>query len=48
MPYDDKLIKVLFKIIDFCFKGGDKQFIMVGKYGAEWIDNEKQGSVTFS
>ena len=40
--------KVLFEIIDFYFKGGDKQLIMIGKYSAGWIGNEKQGSVTIS
>lgn len=44
MPHD----KVLFEIIYFCFKGGDKQVIMIGKYGARWIGNERQRSVTFS
>lgn len=44
MPHD----KVLFEIIYFCFKGGDKQVIMIGKYGARWIGNERQISVTFS
>ena len=44
MPHD----KVLFEIIYFCFKGGDKQVIMIGKYGVRWIGNERQRSVTFS
>ena len=44
----ESLEKVFFQIIDFCFKGSNKQLIMVGKYGARWIDSEKQGSVTFS
>ena len=37
----DKLIKVLFDMIDFCFKGGDKQYIEIGKYGARWVNNIK-------
>ena len=44
----DKLVKVLFEIIDFCFKEVDNQFITFRKYSARWVDNEKQESVTFS
>ena len=35
-------------MIDFCFKGGDKQSIEVGKYGARWVNNIKDRSLTFS
>ena len=44
----DKLIKVLFEIIYFCFKGDDKQFITVSKFDARWINNEKQLSIILS
>lgn len=35
-------------MIDFSTKKSNKQIIMAGKYGARWIDNEKQRSATFS
>ena len=40
-------IHIMHKLL-FCFKGCDKQFIAVRKYGARYLNNEKQGSVTFS
>lgn len=42
-----KLINSLFENIGFCFKGS-RQLLAFGKYGASWISNEKQGSITFS
>ena len=44
----DKLVKVLYEIINLFFKKDDKQFITVVKHGARWINNEKQRSITFT
>ena len=30
---NDKLIKVSFEIMYFCFKGGEEKLVTVGKYG---------------
>ena len=32
-----KLKNVLREIINFCFKGGDKKYIEITKYGAKWV-----------
>ena len=29
------------ELIDNCFKGGEKQFTAVTKFGATWTDNKK-------
>ena len=42
-----KSLKILFEIIDFNFKGYNKQFETVRKYGTRLINDEKQRSVTF-
>ena len=43
-----KLLKVLNELIDFCFKGGDKEYISVDRYGAKWVSQEKRGCVMFT
>ena len=35
----DKPKSVMRELINFCFKGGEKQFIAVIKFGATCIDN---------
>ena len=44
----DKLLKVLNELIDFCFKGGTKDFIAVDKYGAKWVNDVTSYSLVFS
>ena len=45
---NDKLAKVLFKIIDFYLTGGYKKFKAVRRYVVRWINNEKQESASNS
>ena len=33
--------------VDFCFKRGNKQFIVVGKYGTRWANNKKLSIYNF-
>ena len=47
LPHN-KLLKVLHKLIDFCFDGGTKNFILINKFGARWIDNRKNDQLCFS
>ena len=35
LPHD-KLLNVLFKLIDFCFNGGGHKYVTISKYGARW------------
>ena len=35
------------ELINFCFKGKEKQFIAVAKIIATWTDNKKKFQVTF-
>lgn len=42
-----KLKTVLREIINFCFKGGDKKYIEVNKYGAKWVSSRHASNVTF-
>ena len=44
----NKLLKVMNELVDFCFKGGDKSYITVNKYGASWVAENKSNSVTFN
>lgn len=32
----DKLLKGFNELVDFCFKGGDRQFIFVDGHGDKW------------
>lgn len=32
-------------LIDFCFKGVQKQAIKIRKYGLRWVNIEKEGSI---
>ena len=47
LPHN-KLLKVLHKLIDFCFDGGTKNFILINKFGARCIDNRKNDQLCFS
>ena len=40
--------KGFLQILDFCFKGGNKQYLVVGKHDARFANNEKKGSITYS
>ena len=35
------------ELISFCFKGGEKQFIAVTKFGAIWKDDKVKFNTTF-
>lgn len=34
-----KLINVINKLIDFCFAGGECQYVVLTRYGAKWVEN---------
>ena len=36
------------ELIDFCFKGGNKNYIMVNKYGAYWATDDNSNCLTFN
>ena len=42
-----KLVKVLHELVDFCFKGGNAEFIAVNQYRAYWT-NQKKSSDAFT
>ena len=42
-----KLKNVLRELINFCFKGGDKKYIAITKFGATWTNNKHKYNVTF-
>jgi len=42
------LLKVMNELIDFCFKGGNKNYIMVNKYGAYWATDDNSNCLTFN
>ena len=35
------------ELINFCFKGGEKEFIAVTKFRATWTDNNTKFKITF-
>ena len=35
------------ELINFCFKGGEKQFIAAAKFRATWTDNKSKFKITF-
>ena len=41
----NKLLKVLNELVDFCFKGGGKEFIQVKQFGAVWTDDNNQANI---
>ena len=43
----NKLKNVSRKLINFCFKGGEKQVIVVSKLGATWTDSKNKFRITF-
>ena len=46
LPHD-KLLNVLFKLIDFCFDGGTHKFLIFTKYGARWSNERKDYKICF-
>ena len=44
----EQLLKVLNDMIDFCFKGGNHQFISVTKFGAKWVGQNRPGATIFT
>ena len=47
IPYD-KLLKAFNELIDFCFKGGDGEFIYVDGQRAIWTKHERSGFINFT
>ena len=47
IPFD-KLLKVFNELIDFCFKGGNDEFISVYGHGAKWEKERRLGFVVFT
>ena len=47
LPHN-KLLKVLHSLIDFCFDGGIKKFILINKFGAYWVSEKKKDHICFS
>ena len=43
----NKLLYVLNQLIDFCFKGGDKSYIVVSEWGAKWVNNVNDHNIWF-
>ena len=43
----DKLKNALREVINFGFKGGDKFYIGINKYGAKWVNDKSSCPVTF-
>ena len=43
----DKLKNALREVINFGFKGGDKFYIGINKYGAKWVQNKSSCAITF-
>ena len=41
------LKNVMRELINFYFKGGEKEFIVVAKFGATWTDNRNKFKITF-
>ena len=44
----DKLIYVMNELVDFCFRGGDKQYIAVNFGRAFWVDTLHQHQIVFT
>ena len=42
MPYD-KLLHILYKVVDFVFKGGSRDYIIINKQGCASWSSEKRG-----
>ena len=38
---------MLNQLIDFCFKGGDKSYIVVSEWGAKWVNNVNDHNIWF-
>ena len=47
LPHN-KLLKVLHSLIDFCFDGGIKKFILINKFGGSWVSEKKKDCICFS
>ena len=43
-----RLLKVMNELIDFCFKGGNKNYIVVNKYSAYWVSDNNSNRLTFT
>ena len=43
-----KLIRILNKHIDFRFKVGDREFIVVDRYGAQLSNRQTTGAISFT
>ena len=41
-----KLMRILNEYLDFCFKVRDGEFIVVDRYGAQWSNKQRAGSVS--
>ena len=46
LPHD-KLLNVLFKLIDFCFNGGGHKYVTISKYGARWSKDRTNSRLCF-
>ena len=44
----DKLLFVLNSLTDFCFNGGENNFIEVSSYGAKWVKEDKGFGITLT
>ena len=42
-----KILTLMEELINFCFKGGERQFIVVKKFGAAWTVNKNKYKRTF-
>ena len=47
LPHN-KLESVLHHLIDFCFDGGTKKFLLINKYGARWVDKINKNHICWS
>ena len=44
----DKLLNILYKVVDFVFKGGTGTYIIINKQGcASWSSKKKRASLRF-
>ena len=43
-----KLESVLHHLIDFCFNGGTKKFLLIDNYGARWVSDVRKNKICWS
>ena len=43
----DKLTTVLYKLVDFCFKGSAHQYLSVNKWSVKWVADPESYSVVY-